>query len=139
MNQSSDFFASKAYKTLSHHLSKVRLFSEKNWPSFSVLYSLQFKTGVHLLKVELMQLLTPVSRLSLRTFLCAYITPKMAKKYHRSAVRPQKKIISLPTWHEKKAKETWAPVVYGCFLCFLQHFSLILMKNAKYYLKSVHN
>ena len=31
-------------------------YSRKNWPSFSVLYSLQFKTGVHLLKVELTQL-----------------------------------------------------------------------------------
>ena len=46
-------------------LNQIRLFFEKNWPSFSVLYSLQFKTGVHLLKVELKQLLTPSGTLVL--------------------------------------------------------------------------
>ena len=40
-------------------LTQIRLFLEKNLPSFSVLYSLQSKIGVRLLKVELTQLLTP--------------------------------------------------------------------------------
>ena len=53
LTKNSDFFSSKAYATLSHHFELNYSQIKIDLLSLHVLYSLHFKIGAHLLKVEL--------------------------------------------------------------------------------------